>query len=136
MTTTLDAWGYTVTITTSGPNLIFTRSDGVVVTAPATEAVAQVITAFSGMEPPGFVLRLADAQAIAQATLDALFTANFDLAAFIRGGSAVGITATQVGTFLATIANNYRGLRASIAAASTVAAVQAINVAGGWPGNP
>lgn len=71
-----------------------------------------------------------------QAALDALFDANFDLAKFIRGGNATGITATNVGTFIATITNNYRTLRTSIAAAANVAAVQAINVNSGWPSNP
>ena len=61
---------------------------------------------------------------------------NFDLAKFIRGGTATGITAAQVGTFLATITNNYRTLRASIANAANVAAVNAVNIAAGWPANP
>lgn len=71
-----------------------------------------------------------------QASLDALFDARFDLAKFIRGGTVTTITATNVGNFLAQITNNYRSLRASIAAATTVAAVQAIDVTTGWPANP
>ncbi len=71
-----------------------------------------------------------------QTALDDFFNAHFDLAAFIRGGTTTGITGAQVGTFLATIANNYRTLKASIAAAANVAAVAAINVQSGWPNNP
>lgn len=71
-----------------------------------------------------------------QTALDALFDANFDLAKFIRGGTITTITAANVGTFLATIANNYRSLRAQIAAASSVAALNAININAGWPSNP
>lgn len=71
-----------------------------------------------------------------QAALDKAFDANFDLEKFIRGGTATNITATNVGTFLATITNNYRTLRASIANAATVAAVNAVNINSGWPSNP
>lgn len=84
----------------------------------------------------GSATELAFWQARQQAALDAFFNANFDLAAFIRAGTATGITAANVGTFLATITNNYRSLRASIAAAANVAAVQAININAGWPSNP
>lgn len=71
-----------------------------------------------------------------QTALDTLFDANFDLAKFIRAGTLTTVTAAQFGTFLATITNNYRSLRAQIATASTVAAVNAINVSSGWPSNP
>ena len=83
----------------------------------------------------GSAAELAFHKAQQQELLDAEFNANFDLAAFIRNGTATGITAAQVGTFLATITNNYRTLRASIAAATTVAQVQATNIAAGWPAN-
>jgi hypothetical protein len=84
----------------------------------------------------GSAAELAFHKAAKQTALDALFDAQFDLAKFIRAGTSTTITATNVGTFLATITNNYRSLRASIAAAGTAAAVDAINVAGGWPANP
>lgn len=71
-----------------------------------------------------------------QGALDAFFDANFDLKAFIRAGSAATVTAANVGTFLATITNNYRALRASIAAAADAATVNAININSGWPSNP
>jgi hypothetical protein len=71
-----------------------------------------------------------------QIALDQLFDAHFDLTKFIRDGTATSITATNVGTFLAQITNNYRSLRANIAAAATVAVVDAINVNLGWPSNP
>lgn len=71
-----------------------------------------------------------------QIALDALFDANFDLAKFIRGGTATNITAANVGTFLATITNNYRSLRTSIASAADLTALNAININSGWPSNP
>lgn len=83
----------------------------------------------------GSAAELAQHKAAKQAALDALFDANFDLAKFIRGGTASAITGANVSAFLATITNNYRSLRASIAAAATVAAVDAINVSAGWPAN-
>lgn len=71
-----------------------------------------------------------------QTHLDAEFDQHFDLAKFIRGGTVTTVTATNVGSFLAQITNNYRSLRAQIAAAATVAAVQAISITSGWPSNP
>jgi len=71
-----------------------------------------------------------------QLQLDTLLDNNFDLKAFIRAGNSTSVTGTQVGNFLATITDNYRSLRASIAAAASVAAVQAININNGWPSNP
>lgn len=71
-----------------------------------------------------------------QTALDALFDANFDLAKFIRAGTVTTITAANVGTFLATITNNYRSLRAQIAGAADLATLSAININSGWPGNP
>ena len=68
--------------------------------------------------------------------LDEQFDKNFDLAKFIRNGTATNITAANVGTFLAAITNNYRSLRAAINAASDIAAVNAINLNSGWPSNP
>lgn len=94
-------------------------------------AVQAVITGYSGSAG-----ELTYWKAQRQAVLDDQFDQHFDLAKFIRGGTVTTVTAAQVGSFLATITNNYRSLRASIASASTVAAVQAINIAGGWPSNP
>lgn len=94
-------------------------------------AVQAIIAAFAGSAD-----ELAYYKRVKQALLDDQFDQHFDLAKFIRAGSATGITAANVGTFLATITNNYRTLRASIAAAASVAAVNAINIAGGWPANP
>jgi hypothetical protein len=71
-----------------------------------------------------------------QTALDALLDNNFDLKAFIRAGTSTAVTAANVGTFLATIVDNYRSLRASIAAATTMAQLQAININSGWPNNP
>jgi hypothetical protein len=71
-----------------------------------------------------------------QAALDTLFDANFVLTEFIRNGTVTTVTGANVGAFIAQISNNYRTLRASIAAATTVAQVQAININAGWPSNP
>lgn len=84
----------------------------------------------------GSATQLSYNQSQKQAALDTLFNANFDLAKFIRGGTISTVTAANVGTFLATITNNYRSLRAQIAAASSVAALNAININAGWPANP
>ena len=94
-------------------------------------AVQAIINAFSGSAN-----ELQYWQRLWQTKLDAEFDANFDLAKFIRGGTVTTVTAANVGNFLAQITNNYRSLRAQIAAAATVAAVQAINIASGWPSNP
>lgn len=71
-----------------------------------------------------------------QAALDAFLNANFDLLSFIRNGTSTLVTGVGVGTFLATITDNYRTIRANIAAAGTVNAVNAININSGWPNNP
>ena len=117
----LGAAGFSTTVTRA--------PDGVHVSDVPT--VTATIAAYSGS-----ATELAYHKVQAQTALDAAFNANFDLAAFIRAGTATGITATQVGTFLATITNNYRSLRAAIANAATVAAVNAVNIAAGWPANP
>lgn len=80
--------------------------------------------------------QLAFNKAQKQAALDVLFDGNFDLSAFIKSGTSTAITAANVGTFLATITNNYRSLRAQIANASTLAILNAININSGWPSNP
>jgi hypothetical protein len=75
-------------------------------------------------------------QSAKQAALDTYLNTNFNLVAFIRAGTVTSVTGTQLANFLATINNNYRTLRAQIAAATTVAQVNAINVNSGWPSNP
>lgn len=109
------------------------------VVAPAAPAGVDTVTpALTGAESVGdnMANNLAYAQAVKQGALDAFLDANFDFKAFIRAGTTTTLTGAQVGTFIATIANNYRSLRAQIAAASTVAAVNAININSGWPANP
>jgi hypothetical protein len=71
-----------------------------------------------------------------QAQLDALLDDKFDLVAFIRGGTNSFLTATNVGTVLATITNHYRSLRVQISSATSLAQLQAININQGWPSNP
>jgi hypothetical protein len=71
-----------------------------------------------------------------QIALDALLDNHFDLTAFIRAGTVTTLTATNIGTFLATISNNYRTLRASIAVAADLTTLNAININAGWPSNP
>lgn len=70
-----------------------------------------------------------------QAALDDYYTTNFDPGAFVRGGSASNLTASDVGNTLAAVINTYRTFRAQIAAALNVAAVTAIAVDSGWPSN-
>lgn len=102
----------------------------------ATQLIASGWTPSSLAAAQNAFFPLANFQAQKQAQLDALFDANFDLPKFIRAGASTGVTAAGVGTFLAQITNNYRTLRASIAAAASVAAVAAIDVTTGWPANP
>ncbi len=83
-----------------------------------------------------FNLALETARNNKQQALDDLLDGNFDLKAFIRAGTSATITAANVGSFLATITNNYRSLRAQIAAAASVSAINAINFNSGWPNNP
>lgn len=79
---------------------------------------------------------VADLQFVQQAALDTLLDANYSLPKFTRQGQATGITGANVGAFLAQITNNYRTLRASIAAATTLAQLNAIDITLGWPANP
>lgn len=117
-------------LATAGFSTFVSRGpDGVNVSDVAT--VNAVLASYAGGSA-----QLAFNKAQKQATLDALFDANFDLAKFIRGGNATGITAANVGSFLATITNNYRTLRASIANAADLTALNAINLNSGWPANP
>ena len=96
--------------------------------------ILQIFTAGAGVPMPVVDLKVV-LQAALDAMFDAMFDTNFSLPGFIRGGMATGITAPQVGTFLATIMNNYRILRASISGATTVAQLQAVNIQAGWPAN-
>jgi hypothetical protein len=71
--------------------------------------------------------------------LDALKDAvreKVDLFGLMDGGSATNITATQFATFWATATNNYRSLKAQIAAAPDQATLAAISLGAGWPANP
>lgn len=79
---------------------------------------------------------LAIQQALKQAQLDAILGADVDIIVMVQNGSVTTLTGTQVATFLANSTNNYRSLRAQIAAATTAAQVQAININAGWPANP
>lgn len=110
------------------PAVLHVSPAGIVCSDAAT--VTSTLNSYTGSAS-----QLAYAKQVKQAALDTLFNANFDLAKFIRGGTATGITAANVGTFLAQITNNYRTLRASIAAAADVATVNAISL-NGWPSNP
>ena len=92
---------------------------------------------------PGEAARIAAAydplpwlKARKQAALDALFDARFDVARFMRDGTATAVTGAQVGAFLAAATNRYRLLRAAILAASDAAALDAVDLDAGWPANP
>jgi hypothetical protein len=79
---------------------------------------------------------LVELKILKQQALDSLFDARFDLTAFIREGTATNVTANNVGSFLAAITNNYRTLRAQIAAAASISVLNAIDITAGWPNNP
>jgi hypothetical protein len=130
-----DAVGADIVTPTAPPAAVIGQK--IVEAAPTQVAGAwtQVWTQVA-LSAPELVVELATHKATKQAALDTLFSANFDLASFIRSGTNAAVTAAQVGTFLATITNNYRTLKASIANAATAAAADAIVVTGGWPANP
>lgn len=110
---------------------------GILSFAPEGLLVSDVSTTTAAMNAyAGSATELAFIKSQKQAALDVLFDASFDLKAFIRAGTATTVAAAGVGTFLAQITNNYRSLRASIASAANVAAVNAININAGWPSNP
>lgn len=104
---------------------IANRSDGWVCSDPA--AAEAIIASYNPLPTQ---------KAEKQAALDKFFDEHFELARFIREGTATNVTGTQVGTFLANVTNRYRTLRASIAAAADQGALDAINIATGWPSNP
>jgi hypothetical protein len=79
---------------------------------------------------------LSDLQFIQQMALDAIFNQNFNLGNFIMQGTVTSVTGTQLANFLAQITNNYRTLRAQIAACTTKQQVGAIDITSGWPANP
>jgi hypothetical protein len=75
-------------------------------------------------------------QGVWQANNYAFLNQFFNFINFIDGGTLTTLTGTQVGTFIASCANNYRAKKAAIAAATTVAQVFAIDVTAGYPTNP
>lgn len=60
---------------------------------------------------------------------------RIDLFKLIDSGSAQ-ITNAQFTTFMVAMTNRYRSLKAQIAAAADQAALNAIDISSGWPGNP
>lgn len=111
------------------PTLIVRAPDGVHVSDVAT--VTKTISAYTGS-----AAELAYHKAQKQAALDDLLDNHFSEVAFIRNGIAINVTAAQEGAFKAGIKNNYRTIRAAIAAGTTVAIVNAIDATKGWPANP
>ena len=70
------------------------------------------------------------------ATLKAAVSARADMFGLMDSGSSTTVSATQFGTFWAAAINNYRVLKAQIAAAPDAATLAAINLGTGWPANP
>lgn len=108
-------------------------------TSPEPSMPGEVaIIAVTGSENVGdnMMLVLWYAKMKKQSELDAYMDAHFDLVAFIRGGTVTNVTGAQSSAFLASTTNNYRTLRAAATAAANIAAVNAVNVASGWPANP
>jgi hypothetical protein len=75
-------------------------------------------------------------QALTQAQLDQLLAQKADTVNMVQGGQNSSTTGTGVANYLSASTNNYRSLRAQIAAATTAGQVQAININAGWPANP
>lgn len=123
---------------------IFYRADGTVLfQSDANPAVTQVesvgktqaqITAdyitFQGTWP------LPWCQTYQLAALLAYLQNYLNLANFVDGGSSTGVTGTNVGSFLASLTNNYRTKKQAIQNASTSAQVWAVDFTTGWPANP
>lgn len=80
--------------------------------------------------------QIALVKAAKQAELIAYFRRFFDLTEFVLAGSLNTVTVTQLNNFQVQIINNERTLRANIAAAATISAVNAIDLTAGWPSNP
>lgn len=120
--------------------ITYNANGSITLTSDSNPALTQVLVAGSTQTQvdaaAATFFPIADYRAAKQAQLDALFDAKFDLAKFIRAGTATAVTAANIGTFLAQITNNYRTLRASIAGAASVSAVNAIDATSGWPSNP
>lgn len=69
------------------------------------------------------------------AILQANAEERIDLFKLIDAGSAQ-ITNAQFTTFMVAVTNRYRALKSQIASAADQAALSAINISSGWPGNP
>lgn len=115
--------------------ITFYADDGV--TAPTTIAAgqtgAQVQTAYVTYQG---TWNFALFQALQLAAAFAYMRDYVSMAALIDGGTSTSVTATQFGTFWASVANNYRTIKASIQAATTSAQVAAISITAGYPANP
>jgi hypothetical protein len=97
-------------------------------------SLGPVLGPYWATTPPSTVLAVAQAQK--QARLDQILNDHVDIGGLVRDGTVTTITGTQVSNFLASGTNNYRSLRAQIAAATTAAQANAIDVTAGWPANP
>lgn len=65
-----------------------------------------------------------------------LVDSRYDLRALADGNTTTNMSGNSVGTYLASVGNNYRGKKNAINAAATVAAVNAIDINAGWPAYP
>jgi hypothetical protein len=103
---------------------------------PTEFELGQVLAASISLLQVTTSTSLAIQQALKQAQLDALLATKADTVGMVQGGQSSTTTGTGVANYLSASTNNYRSLRAQIAAATTAAQVQAININGGWPSNP
>lgn len=120
----------TLNVNRDGTMTIGCQSNSTTTTIAANSTASQITTAYQSVAP------VSEGKSDLQTQLDAFLDQLMNFNAFIRAGTSTTVTGTNVGTFLATICNNYRTLRASITAATTWAGLNAININSGWPANP
>lgn len=93
-----------------------------------------ILSNFPGMNVNSTVLTIQ--QDLRQAQLDLILVTNADMVTLVKAGQSTTLTGPGLSGFLATSTNNYRALRAQIAAAITPADVRAVPINSGWPNNP
>jgi hypothetical protein len=94
-------------------------------------AVQAIISAYSGS-----ATELGYWQRRRQAELVIEYERRTDPLVIADGATDTSVTAATLGGYQAACVNNYRSLKAQIAAATTASGLQAINPLSGWPAFP